>query len=135
MKTYHTALSPFVAAPIVIIMVLLVPTYIVNKIWFGLAVNIAVFVFVLHMYRTTTYTIRDGVLIIRSGFLYRKEIPVSTINRIRPSRNPISSPAFSLNRLEICHGDGDYVLISPKQKEKFIQDIVQINPHLATVQS
>lgn len=137
MKTYHTALSPFIAAPIVIIIVLLIPAYIANKIWSGLAVNIAVFVFVFHMYRTTTYTIRDGVLVIRSGFLYRKEIPISTITRIRPSKNLISSPAFSLDRLEIRYGNGDYVLISPKQKQKenFIQDIVHINPHIATVQS
>ncbi len=132
MKTFSTALSPIIAAPIVIIFTMVIPTFIVNKIWSGLAVNCAVFLFVLHMYLTTRYTINQGHLHIVSGFLYKKEIPLYSIISITPSRNPISSPTFSLDRLEIRYGTGDYVLISPKQKEDFLREI-QLNNRNITI--
>ncbi len=116
-------MSPIVAAPIVVIMMLITPTFIVNKIWFGLAVNSCVFFFVLHMYLTTRYTITKEMLTITSGFLFKKEIALNSITSISPSRNPISSPAFSLDRLQIRHGKNDSVLISPINKEEFLRDI------------
>lgn len=130
MTTYRTALSPIIAAPIVIIMMVITPTFIINKIWSGLAVNCAVFFFVLHMYLTTRYTIAKGNLTITSGFFYKKEIPISSITHIQPSNNPISSPAFSLKRLEICHGIHSSVLISPIQQERFLREIAWSNPSI-----
>ncbi|MFZ4620518.1 MAG: PH domain-containing protein [Bacteroidota bacterium] len=130
MKTYQTALSPIISVPFVIIFATVIPTFIANKIWFGLAVNCAVLLFVIHMYLTTRYTIDQGHLHIVSGFLYKKAIPLYSIISISSSRNPISSPAFSLDRLEVRYGTDDYVLISPKQKEEFLKEIQLHNSNI-----
>ena len=42
---------------------------------------------------------------------------------IRPTRNPLSSPALSLDRLRIDYGSGRSIMVSPEDKDKFIGDI------------
>ncbi|UKE71286.1 PH domain-containing protein [Xanthomonas cerealis pv. cerealis] len=64
---------------------------------------------------STAYTIESEVLIVRSGPI-RQRIPLDQISDIRPSSNPISSPALSLDRLEIHYGQ-KRILISPKDKQ------------------
>lgn len=128
MRTYRSSLGFIVAAPIIIIMGVITPIFILNGAWFGLAVNLLVFFFTLHMYMTTQYTISGGTLKIVSGFIYRNEIQVGTISRITPSNNPISSPAFSLDRLEIRYNRNDAVLVSPKEKDAFLRDLKEANP-------
>src|SRR5687767_1035812 len=46
------------------------------------------------------YEITASALIVRSGFM-RKEILLSSIEEIRPTRNPLSAPAWSLDRLYV----------------------------------
>ncbi|WP_081044797.1 PH domain-containing protein [Xanthomonas translucens] len=70
---------------------------------------------------STAYTIESEVLIVRSGPI-RQRIPLDQISDIRPSSNPISSPALSLDRLEIHYGQ-KRILISPKDKQGFIKAI------------
>ena len=40
----------------------------------------------------------------------------------------ISSPATSIDRLEITYGKYDSVIISPKLKQQFINEITTLNP-------
>ncbi|MBY6188470.1 PH domain-containing protein [Marinobacter hydrocarbonoclasticus] len=78
---------------------------------------------------STNYRVEGDWLAIRSG-PYRWRIAVSDIQEIRPSRSILSSPALSLDRLEICHAGGS-VMISPKDKSGFIAAIEQarkLNP-------
>ncbi len=128
MRSYRSSLGFIVAVPIAVIMGVITPIFILNGVWFGLAVNLLVFLFILHMFLTTRYTISDDSLKIVSGFIYRNEIPIRTISRITPSNNPISSPAFSLDRLEIRYNGNDSVLVSPKEKEAFLRDLKEANP-------
>ncbi|WP_081604145.1 PH domain-containing protein [Paenibacillus shenyangensis] len=51
------------------------------------------------------------------------------MHSIQPSHQIISSPALSLERLEIRYNTQN-ILISPEQKNKFIQELVRINPHI-----
>jgi hypothetical protein len=80
------------------------------------------------MFLTTNYTIDSNKLTIKCGFLYNKTIDIKTIKKITETNNPLSSPAASLDRLEIAYGKNDSILISPKQKSEFINDIKRINP-------
>ena len=77
----------------------------------------------------TRYTIHDQkVLEVKCAFLYHKWIGIHTIRIIRETNNPISSPATSLDRLELVFEHHGRVMISPAHKEAFIQAMLAINP-------
>ena len=59
-------------------------------------------------------------------------IPISSITSIRPSRNPISSPALSLRRLSIRYNKYDEILVSPKDREAFVAALKAANPQILT---
>jgi len=72
-----------------------------------------------------SYEVQEGMLHIRSGLLHYR-VPLAAITRVRPSRNPLSSPAWSLDRLRIdYHKDGKlkFLLISPKERMRFLQEM------------
>ena len=75
---------------------------------------------------STVYRVNDAELIIKSG-PFRWRIPVQSIRAVEPSRSWISSPALSLDRLRIHHGRAAQTLVSPMQKQAFVQALVQRN--------
>lgn len=81
----------------------------------------------------TTYQVDQDRLIIRSSFLYKSVIHISEIKKIKETNNPLSSPAASLDRLEIRYGRSGSVLISPREKEAFINSILSINPQIEVI--
>jgi hypothetical protein len=59
--------------------------------------------------------------------LTRQEIPLSSIEEVYQTRNPLSAPAWSLDRLRINYCGDDksgFALISPKDEIRFMQEIV-----------
>lgn len=79
-------------------------------------------VIMLVVFRAVVWPIRYDVdpeqLVIHFGF-FRKRVPVHEIARVTPSRNPLSSPALSLDRLRIDYRKGKCVLISPADRAGF----------------
>jgi hypothetical protein len=76
---------------------------------------------------STQYRIDAEQLVVSSMFLTWK-IPLSTIQKISPSNNSVSSPALSLDRLRIDYqkeGKAKFILISPKDKQAFTQALQQ----------
>lgn len=67
---------------------------------------------------STRYTVTRESLLIRSG-PFSWCVPRSEISQIRPSRSILSSPALSLDRLEIRYGDGKSILVSPADRDGF----------------
>ncbi len=69
------------------------------------------------------YTLTDAALMIRCGpFRYR--VPLDRIESVRPTRNPLSSPAASLDRLRIEWNKGRRrIMVSPLQKKEFMRDL------------
>jgi hypothetical protein len=98
--------------------------------WIEITILFAVIFFVIHMFMTTNYTIESGELKIRCGFLYHKTIDIKSIKKITETNDLLSSPATSLDRLEIIYGKFDSVIISPKHKSEFINDIKKLNPNV-----
>ena len=74
------------------------------------------------LFSTTKYEIKETTLYISSGPV-KLNFPISEITSIKATRNPLSSPALSLDRLEIKYGNGKTTLISPKDKSNFLSDI------------
>jgi hypothetical protein len=72
------------------------------------------------------YEITASKLIVRCGVVVRKEIPLLWIVEARPTRNPLSAPAWSLDRLQIDYrrdGGKSSLLISPEDKFRFLQEL------------
>ena len=81
----------------------------------------------------TYYTIEDDSLHIKSGFLYNKKIAIASIRKVEETNNIISSPAPSLDRLEIIFNKFDSVLISPADKEGFLKEMESLNPEVQII--
>ncbi|MDR0782045.1 MAG: PH domain-containing protein [Pseudomonadales bacterium] len=76
----------------------------------------------LWIFMSTHYTLSNTSLRVQCGpFSWR--VPLADITSITPTRNPLGSPALSLDRLRIDYGDGKTLMISPKLKEQFLQDL------------
>lgn len=85
--------------------------------------------FVAHVFTTTRYTVDHELLLIRSG-PFRWKIPLEEIRAIRPTHNLLSSPALSLDRLDVLYGNGQSIRISPKDKAGFLDAIAERVPGL-----
>jgi hypothetical protein len=103
-----------------------------NAQWLGVLVLTIITLLIYALFKTTYYTIDENKLIIRSFFIVNKKVNVQSIKIVRESRNPISAPAASLDRLEVI-STVDSVLISPKDKNAFIEEITTINPRIKVV--
>lgn len=70
----------------------------------------------------TRYTLDSKLLLVQSG-PFKWRVPVAEITNITPTKNPLSSPALSLDRLRIDYGRCNTVMISPRDKEQFLRDL------------
>lgn len=71
------------------------------------------------------YELDDEKLVIFMGPIRYRTINIQTIRKMELSKNPLSSPAASLRRIAIFYNKWGYVLISPKNREAFMQDVLE----------
>ena len=90
---------------------------------------IAVILFVGWIWFGTGYEILEDELKIRCG-PFRQRIPLQEIKAIKKTRSPLSSPACSLDRIEIKYGSSKRVMISPADKEGFIKLLLEKSPQI-----
>ena len=92
-----------------------------------LAGGIALMLFVLY---GTRYVVDSQRIAISTG-PFRWKIEIRTIESIRPTNDPTSSPACSLDRLEIAWGDAyDTIMVSPADKIAFLDAVAASDPAL-----
>jgi hypothetical protein len=75
------------------------------------------------------YEFTNTELVIRSGLL-RVKVGYSCICRVQPTNSPLSSWAWSLDRLELVLSDGDRLIISPVQTREFVAELMKRAPHV-----
>jgi hypothetical protein len=88
------------------------------------AITLVVTLLLFTILKSTYYVIAGDTLRIVSG-PFRWKIQVHDIVDITPSRNPLSSPALSIDRLKVSLGKRKFVLVSPEDKAGFIRAIEQ----------
>jgi hypothetical protein len=87
-------------------------------------------VFVLWVLYGTRYTLSDTTLLVQSG-PFRWVIDLAAISEVFPTRNPLSNPACSLDRLHIRYRPNPSgLMISPRDKAKFLMDLLARSPSL-----
>jgi hypothetical protein len=76
------------------------------------------------------YIIEGNTLKIRNGIIYSKDVDIYNIKSIKQSYSIISSPSAAFDRIEVNFNKYDSVLISPNNKQLFINDLLLINPEI-----
>jgi hypothetical protein len=87
-----------------------------------IVVGIGVLGTLLYLAATTAYTVSDDSLVVRWG-PFRSTTTLHTIYKIRPTRTLLSAPALSLDRIEVLARSGPSAIVSPADKEGFVQAI------------
>jgi hypothetical protein len=78
------------------------------------------------------YEINSDELIARCGVM-RWRVPLSSVEEVRPSRNPASAPTWSLDRLRVEYLKGSEtrtLYVSPEDKAAFMRDLADAAPGL-----
>jgi hypothetical protein len=128
MKRFYSKIGLEVVIPIGLIFGITITVMIVYKTWSGIGVQAFALLFIIHLISTTYYQIEGNGLRIKSGFVINKLIPIDSIRKIQKSNSIFSSPAVSLDRIELMYNKYDSVLISPKRKQEFLAELQKINP-------
>lgn len=101
--------------------------------WIGLLGLGVVVGLILVFSKTTRYIINENQLIVKSTWIVNERIEISKIKKIEKSNSILSSPALSLERLRIRYNKFDEILISPKEKKEFIDELLKINPTIEII--
>jgi MFS family permease len=104
--------------------------------WILLKVGVFIIILLLGIGFPCRYTLTDRELVIRGGVTGALEyrIELRKITDVRPSYNPLSAPALSLKRIKIRYegATGGFMLISPKDRQGFIDELNRRRALLAT---
>jgi len=102
----------------------------------SLAVALGAHVFailtIVYMFRSTRYVFEPTRLRAQTGPL-KWDVPYNTLRAVRPSRDVSSAPAFALNRLKLEYGSGQILLVSPAQRDLFLDEIQKRAPQATIV--
>ncbi|MEM9325716.1 MAG: PH domain-containing protein [Bacteroidota bacterium] len=104
-----------------------------SSLWILAGILIPTTALILYLFYGITYQIIGDRLWIKCGWIYNWDIHIMKIQSIKPTRNPWSSPAPSLDRIEIRYGRYDSVLISPENKEALVEALQAINPDIENI--
>lgn len=110
------------------IIICLVPIFFEQDI-IAILILLPITLFLVWLWFTTGYLIDGEKLFIKFGPI-KKKIPISDITKIRKTRNPLSAPALSMDRLEILYGTYHFTLVSPQDKRRFVSCLLEINPNI-----
>lgn len=130
MKKYSSKISFSLVLFVLIILVGSSLPMLSPPIWSGLLINFSILLAIAYIILNTYYIIKDDTLIIKCGFLVNKKIDIHRVELISESNSIVSAPAISLDRLDIIYNGHEGILISPKDKSKFIEHMTKINPSI-----
>ncbi|MEW4924743.1 PH domain-containing protein [Algibacter sp. 2305UL17-15] len=87
--------------------------------------------FLIYTFYNTDYTIENNTLKIRSGFIFKKNLEIDKITSVSKTNSLLSSPAASLtDRIELKFGEYNSIIVSPKEKMEFIEELLSVNPNI-----
>ncbi|MFY9620774.1 MAG: PH domain-containing protein [Pyrinomonadaceae bacterium] len=118
-------LTGAVALPIAIAAVSYVRMGTTPAVWLPLLIAALIIVIILIVAVPTHYEVTMDRLLVRSGLL-RWEVPLAEIESVTPTSNPLSSPAWSLERLEVKWkgaGSPQSLMISPQRTDEFLREV------------
>jgi hypothetical protein len=130
MKVYKSKLGLELIIPMSLLFGIGLYMSFMDKKWTALFIILVSISFICYLFTSIKYTIEKENLTVKCGFLINQNIDIKTIYKISETYNPLSSPAGSIDRLEIKFNKFESVLISPKDKKAFINDLILVNPNI-----
>ena len=82
------------------------------------AVMLLIVLLIVSLLFRTYYSVEGETLRIVSG-PFRWRVPIAEIESLELTRNPLSSPALSLDRLRVRYSGKKSIMISPADKQRF----------------
>lgn len=79
---------------------------------------------------TIRYTVDGSQLIVQDSIFRKKAYDIGDIVGVAPTHNPVSAPAASMDRIAVRFRDGEELLPSPKNTERFIGHLKMTNPNI-----
>lgn len=78
----------------------------------------------------TYYILDEKHLTIQVG-PFKHRIPIAEITEVYPTRNPLSAPAWSLDRIRVRYTSSSFgALISPQPRRQFMAELEAMGPRL-----
>ena len=135
MIVYKTKASSLIKLLFTIVLLLLLLISALEKSLALFVFTITIGTLVMYIFYTTHYIIYENMLTIKSGFIYGESIEIDSIKKVtRKRKNLLSGPGFSTDRLIIEYKDHECVVISPFEKEIFLNHLKRINPDITIIQ-
>ena len=128
MKKYPSKISYGLLIFILAVLIGTTIPMIFKPVWTGLLISTAVILFTLHLFLNTYYVIDGEFLVVKSGMIFNKKVDINSVKSIKETKTIISAPALSFDRLEVNWGQYTGVVISPRDKKKFVEHMTRINP-------
>ncbi|RKS01608.1 MULTISPECIES: PH domain-containing protein [unclassified Flavobacterium] len=128
MKVYRSKIDWWLIIIIFIVFCYPMIEGILSKDYVMFSVSFGVLSLVFLMFKSIKYKI-DG----ENLQIWWTKIDIKSIRKIYSTNNPLSSPALSLDRIAVVYNKYDEVLISPKERADFIQELLKINPNIEVV--
>lgn len=133
MKNYKSKLGLELIIPLIIIFGYSLFELILNNVWIGIFKLVLTIIFILYTFLSINYKIENSNLNVKCTILMNINIDIKSIRKITETYNPLSSPAVSIDRLEIFYNKFDSIIISPKLKKEFIQNLLEINSNIEII--
>ena len=98
--------------------------------WYGCLGLLLTLLLIVFISKSTRYIITENLLIVKCMFIVNDRIEISKIRKIEKTNSILSSPALSLDRIAIKFNKFDEVYISPKEKQAFVDELLNVNPDI-----
>ena len=128
-KIYKSKVGLEIIVPIILILVAIMIFNFREGNWITALMPLLMFVFIVSLLYSISYEVHEKKILVKSLF-FKSIVPIKTISAIQDTRNPISAPAASLDRMEIFYGDNKSIVISPKNKIGFISHLKELSPSI-----
>lgn len=98
-----------------------------QQIWVLTLIIVCVSIIVGVVWFETKYIIYNGFLITKLGPFNHSVISISKISEIKPTTSILGAPANSLDRINIIYNRFGNLIISPKDRISFVDELLKIN--------
>lgn len=130
-KMYKSKMSKGLIIVLVLLFLYIVYQMITEPVGFWIILICLIFVVVFfYNILSLRYTIENKKLIVTTKIFYHKSIDIKSIRKIEETNTIISAPANSFDRLEIIYNKFDSLIVSPENKQRFIEDLLAIHPEI-----
>lgn len=128
--TFKSKVDKKLLLPVVVICGILMMLSLAEFLWPLMIVSVGLFAFVYLIFHRIRYHINGYEMTITTLGIRNYKFDIRNIKTITETNNPMSSPAASLDRLDLRISKLGSVLVSPEDKEDFIKLLLSINPEI-----